>query len=210
MANAHYFDKSCLRLLQITARKWTPGFSKARLHEHCIMENLVNKTKSNIPCKIARVACTTTIQIKLKPQAIALYVPNTGIIPRPLAEVKQKQHEVLKKCTKHVANTVGTKKNNWTRFAEKHNVPSKNKRQVVKDFAKSIIGIYTKALDGRRVNVQGGDGYECQVEKYMFQLTSTVNKSRRKSINTYLRSGILLENHVLNQSWSITRQKMDL
>ena len=42
---------------------------------------------------------------------------------------------------------VGTKIN-WTHFAEKHNVPSKNKGQVVKDFAKSI-GIDTKALDGR-------------------------------------------------------------
>ena len=39
------------------------------------------------------------------PQAIASYVPNTGIILRPSpAEVKQKQREVLKKCTKHVAN----------------------------------------------------------------------------------------------------------
>ena len=61
---------------------------------------------------------------------------------------------------------------NWTRFGEEHSVPGKNKGQVVKEFAKAI-GIDTKALDGRKVNVQGGDGYECQLGKSVFQLTLT-------------------------------------
>ena len=67
---------------------------------------------------------------------------------------------------------VGTKIN-WTHFGEEHSVPGKNKGQVVKNLPKPLVSTQRLWMEGRKVNVQGGNGYECQVGKSVFQLTLT-------------------------------------
>ena len=166
--NPHYFDKCCLRLLQITARRWNPPSAKLDymakfnsvawkrlgkrdqrqhtlqscqgcLHNHSSDQAKVPEryhlAKKRVPLlhpateqlKLATEALPPTKKAKREvlknfvntadkiwenvepdssiPQAIASYVPNTGIILRPSpAEMKRKQREILKKCTKHVAS----------------------------------------------------------------------------------------------------------
>ena len=166
--NPLYFDRSCRRLLQITARKWHPASAKLEymskfntvswkrlskqdqkqhtlqncqgcLHNYSSDQAKVPErnhiAKNRVPLlqaaneslNLATKALPSTKKAKREvlqdfvntankiwekvepdsslPQAIASYIPNTGIILRPSpSEAKRKQRAVLRKCTTHVAN----------------------------------------------------------------------------------------------------------